>query len=172
MTATEIHVRVELIRQLLGPTYGRLQSEYLRPLLERCFGIAMRASQQMWAAGMQGVFNPPPQSLVGKEFTIKFISPIARAQSLEEVSAMDRQEAALGQVAAAKPEVLDNWDFDEAARIRARLLGAPAKCTRSADDVQALRDARAQANAQQRQDDTVQQVAAAAGPKILEKAAA
>lgn len=171
-SATEIHVRVELIRQLLGPMYGRLQSEWLRPLLARCFGLAMRASEQMWAAGMQGVFNPPPQSLVDQEFTIKFISPIARAQSLEEVSAMDRQEAALGAVAAAKPEVLDNWDFDEASRIRARLLGAPAKCTRSPDDVKALRDARSQANAQQQQDDTLQEVAAKAAPKILEKAAA
>jgi hypothetical protein len=171
-TATEIHVRVELIRQLLGPTYGRLQSEYLRPLLARCFGMAMRASQQMWAAGMQGVFNPPPQSLAGQEFSIKFISPIARAQSLEEVSAMDRQEAALGQVAAAKPEVLDTYDFDAASRERARLLGVPAKLIRSADDVLALRNARAEQQAQQQQDDTLQQVAATAAPKIIEKAAA
>lgn len=34
MTATEVHVRVELIRQLLGPVYGRLQSEFMQPLSE------------------------------------------------------------------------------------------------------------------------------------------
>jgi hypothetical protein len=51
MTATEVHVRVALIRQLLGPVYGRFQAEYLQPLVERCFGIAFRA----------GVFLPPPR---------------------------------------------------------------------------------------------------------------
>ena len=53
MTATEVHVRVALIRQLLGPVYGRFQAEYLQPLVERCFGIAFRA----------GVFPPAPESL-------------------------------------------------------------------------------------------------------------
>ena len=43
MTATEVHVRVGMIRQLLGPVYGRLQSEYLQPFVERCFGLAFRA---------------------------------------------------------------------------------------------------------------------------------
>jgi hypothetical protein len=58
MTATEVHVRVNLIRQLLGPIYARLQAEYLQPLIERCFGLAYRASERMWAAGLAGVFNP------------------------------------------------------------------------------------------------------------------
>lgn len=171
-TATEIHVRVELIRQLLGPTYGRLQTEWLRPLLARCFGLAMRASQMMWAARMPGVFNPPPQSLQGKEFSIKFISPIARAQSLEEVSAMDRQEASLGQVGAVKPEVLDNYDFDEASRERGRLLGVPAKLIRSADQVAALRKARAEAQAEQQAQETEDEIVKVAAPKVIEKQAA
>jgi hypothetical protein len=170
-TATEIHVRVELIRQLLGPLYGRLQSEWLRPLLTRCFGLAMRASQVMWSMGLAGVFNPPPRSLEGKEFSIKFISPIARAQSLEEVSAMDRQEAALGAVGAVKPEVLDTWDFDESARERARLLGAPQKLVRSADQVAAIRKARAEAAQAAREEETDQAIAAATIPKLAEKAA-
>jgi hypothetical protein len=170
-TATEIHVRVELIRQLLGPLYGRLQSEWLRPFLARCFGIAMRASRIMWAMGKDGVFNPPPESLNGREFSIKFISPIARAQSLEEVSAMDRHEAALGAQAAVKPEVLDTYDFDGAARMRAKLLGVPAKLVLSQDDVDAKRQARADAQDEAANAETQRSVIEQAAPKVIEKAA-
>jgi hypothetical protein len=171
-TATEIHVRVDLIRQLLGPTYGRMQAEYLRPLLARCFGIAFRASLRMWAVGEQGVFNPPPDSLKGREFTAKFISPLARAQSLEEVSAMDRQEQTLINQAEVKTDVLDTYDWDEASRERARLLGVPAKLVRSADDVLVLRKQRQQAQADAQQQAAATGAMAAAAPKIIERAAA
>lgn len=170
-TATEIHVRVELIRQLLGPLYGRLQAEWLRPFLARCFGLAMRASQVMWAMGKEGVFNPPPESLNGREFSIKFISPIARAQSLEEVSAMDRHEAAIGTQSQVKPEILDTYDWDEAARTRAKLLGVPAKLVRSADDVETIREGRAQAQAEAADEQTKRNVVEQAAPKVIEKAA-
>ena len=39
MTATEVQVRYELMQRLLGPTLGRFQTEFLNPLIERCFGI-------------------------------------------------------------------------------------------------------------------------------------
>lgn len=68
MTATEVHVRVALIRQLLGPVYGRFQAEYLQPLVERCFGIAFRA----------GVFPEPPESMNAANFNVRYISPLAR----------------------------------------------------------------------------------------------
>jgi hypothetical protein len=161
-TATEIHVRVELIRQLLGPTYGRLQAEYLRPLLTRCFGLAFRA----------GVFSPPPASLRGRELSVKFISPLARAQSLEEVSAMDRQEQTLISQAEVAPQALDTYDWDEASRERARLLGVPAKLIRDKDQVSAIREARANQQQEQQQQDAMTQAAAVAAPKIIEKAAA
>lgn len=170
-TATEIHVRVELIRQLLGPMYGRIQSEYLRPLLDRCFGLALRASQRLWAMGMPGVFDPPPDTLKGKEFSIKFISPLARAQSLEEVSAMDRHEAALGAIAAVKPEVLDTYNFDAAARKRSQLLGVPQSLIPSEDDVTATREARVKAQDAQQQQQVAADVATQAIPKMIEKAA-
>jgi len=71
MTATEVHVRVDLIRQQLGPVYGRWQSEYLIPIVERCFGLALRA----------GVLGQPPEELQGQDMQIKFLSPLARAQN-------------------------------------------------------------------------------------------
>lgn len=161
MTATEVHVRVGLIRQLLGPVYGRLQAEYLQPLISRCFGIAYRA----------GVFQPAPQSLAGRDFTIRYISPLARAQKLEEVTAIDQYVAgcaAAAQVQAAageQPDALDNVDLDEATRVRGEALGVPSAVMRSPADVVSRREQRAQEQqaAQQQQAEQQMQVMAAQG---------
>lgn len=115
MTATEVHVRVELVRQLLGPLYGRMQSEFLQPLVARCFGLAYRA----------GALAPPPESLRGRTWRLKYVSPLARAQRMVEVSAMDRYEQSLAAIAAVRPEVLDNYDWDAAARAKGEALGVP-----------------------------------------------
>ena len=42
MTATEVQVRYELMQRLLGPTLGRLMSDFLDPLLSRTFSIMYR----------------------------------------------------------------------------------------------------------------------------------
>jgi len=141
MTATEVHARIALIRQLLGPIYGRLQSEYLSPLIVRCFGLAYRA----------GILGQAPQSIAGREFAVRYISPLARAQRLEDVTAMDRFELALGQEAAVKPEVLDVYDWDEGARRRGEFLGVPRDLLLPRDRVEQIRQARVEAAQQQQQ---------------------
>lgn len=154
-TATEVHVRVNLIRQLLGPVYGRLQPEWLQPLVERCFGLAYRA----------GVFPPPPQSLGNREFRVTYDSPMARAQKLEDVSAMEHYEAGLGQAAAslatvdpeAAVDLLDNYDHDAAARKKAELLGVPADLIPNVRTIEKKRAARADKRQQQQQQAMVQQ---------------
>lgn len=139
MTATEVHVRVALIRQLLGPVYGRFQAEYLQPLVQRCFGIALRA----------GVFSSPPESLQNANFNVRYISPLARAQQLEDVTAIERLGANVANMAAISQDVVDLVDTDEATRVVADALGVPAKVIRSADAVADLRQQRQQAQQQQ-----------------------
>lgn len=161
MTATEVHVRVQLIRQLLGPMYGRLQVEFLQPLITRCFGLAQRA----------GALLPAPASLAGKTAVPTYVSPLARAQKLEDVAAMDRFEQSL--LVMAKDGItapLDNYDVDAATRERAELLGVPPKLLRSEQDVQKLRGKKAaEAQAQQQQ---VQQheMATAVAPHVAKGA--
>jgi len=134
MTATEVHVRTQLIRQLLGPMYGRLQSEFLNPLVERCFGIAFRA----------GILGIPPESIQESIAKISYQSPLAKSQRLEDVAAMDRFEAALAlTMQSGITDVLDNYDIDEAIRERARLLGVPAKLIRDEKKVEKIRRDRA-----------------------------
>lgn len=135
MTATEVHVRVGLIRQLLGPNYGRMQSEYLQALIERCFGLAFRA----------GALGQPPETLGNRPYHVRYLSPLARAQKMEDVVAMDRLETGMIAKSQAMPEVMDLYDWDEADRLRAQYLGVPGKLMRPAEDVAAKRDARAQA---------------------------
>jgi hypothetical protein len=162
MTATEVHVRVQLIRQLLGPIYGRLQAEYLKPLIDRCFGIAYRA----------GVLGQAPESLQGKIFTVKYLSPLARAQRLEDVTAMDRFEASLIAEAQADPTVLDVYDFEMAARERSSFLGVPQRVMRSPTKVAELRDAREQKNAEQQADAMGQEMLSRAAPELVKQAVA
>ena len=147
MTATEVHVRVGLIRQLLGPVYGRLQSEYLQPFVERCFGLALRA----------GALGQPPQSLAGRQFHVRYISPLARAQRLEDVVAMDRMETGIITKSQTKPELMDIYDWEEADRLRAQYLGVPGKLMRSDDDIKVIRDARAEAAQKAEQQQMLQQ---------------
>lgn len=136
MTATEWIGRMELLRQQLGPIFGRLQTEWLQPLVERCFGLAWRA----------GIFKRPPESLAERIFNVTYLSPLARAQKLQDVAAMDRFEAALfAKAQAGKIEALDAYDWDEADRERAKLLGVPARLIRDRKDVEAIRQARADA---------------------------
>lgn len=152
MTAFEVHVRVEMIRKLLGPIYGRLQAEYLRPMVERCFGIAYRA----------GIFPPPPDSLRGRVFAVRYVSPMARAQKLDDVMAIEQVFMSAMQMAQADPTVIDELDSSEALRLIVEGRGAPNAIRRKAEDVAKLREARAAAQQQQQQQEIMAQGAQAA----------
>lgn len=162
MTATEVHVRVQLIRQLLGPIYGRLQAEYLQPLITRCFGLAYRA----------GVLGQAPESLLGKMFTVKYISPLARAQRMEDVNAMDRLENTLLMEAQADPTVLDTYDFEAAVKLRGAALGVPTSVMRSQADIDARREMRKQEQGQAQQQAAMQEMATKSAPALVKQMAA
>lgn len=150
MTATEVHMRAQIIRQLLGPMYGRLQSEYMVQVVNRCFGIAYRA----------GVLGEAPEAIQNRVSNISFQSPLARAQKLDDVAAMDRHEATLlNQAEIGIPGVLDTYDWDKAAKERSELLGVPSKIIRDEDTIKKIRDARAKAqkDAQAEQQKAMQQ---------------
>lgn len=148
MTATEVNMRQQLIRQLLGPIYGRMQAEYLQPLIERCFGIAYRAE----------IFTDMPDSLQAKFVSIKYISPLARAQKFEEVTAISNFVQMTMQNAQVNQEVLDNIDFDKAARFTGEALGVPAQVVRTENEVQEIRQQRAESMQQAAEQQAVQTI--------------
>jgi hypothetical protein len=156
-TAYEWSVRVETLRKILGPVFGRMQAEFLQPLVERCFGLMWRANEQ---AGYTLV-GKPPASLLDRSYTVRYLSPLAKSQRLEDVASMDRLESALIQTAAGtqNPGVLDVYDWEEAERVRGTLLGVPQKLVRDAKTVAMIRNQRRQAQMQEQEQQGQMQVA-------------
>lgn len=168
MTATEVHARIMLIRQQLGPIFGRLQAEWLRPLIERCFGIAFRAGALQRACG------PVPQTLLDKDITITYQSPLARAQKLEEVTAIDQWVGGiLGYVqATGDTSQLDEINTTEIHKFKRDALGVPSLAQRTVDEVTKLRNERQAAKQRQEQQAQQQQIQTTAGEAMAQRVAA
>ncbi len=167
MTATEVHARIMLIRQQLGPIFGRLQAEWLGPLIDRCFGIAMRAGALVMSCG------PVPDTLRGKTLTVKYQSPLARAQKLEEVTAIDTWVGGILQYVAVSQDTsqLDEINTVEILKFKRDALGVPSIAQRSVDDVTKMRQQRkaaADAAAKQEQNAEIQ---TATGTALAQKVA-
>lgn len=138
-TATEVQVRVELLRQQLGPMYGRQQAELHAAIINRCFGLALRA----------GALGAPPSSINQQFSKIKFTSPLARAQQLPEVTAIDRYVQGTLIDMQLDPTVVDRINVHVANRIRAERLGVPSEAVRDDNEVEAIQRQRQQAEARQ-----------------------
>ena len=141
MTATEVQVRYELMQRLLGPTLGRFQSEFLNPLIERIFGIMLRNDALL----------ERPEMLTEAEIDIEYVGPLARSQRMEEVTAIDRLYELVFGVAQADPSIMDLINHDVAMRARATLLGVPKTILRGQDEVDAIREQRAEQQQMQQQ---------------------
>lgn len=142
--------------------YGRLQTEYLQSILDRCFGLAMRS----------GALGQPPEELWGRNLSFKFVSPMARSQRMEEVMATESYVMSLANIAAVDPSILDNVNFDAVAVVTGNGRGVPQTIMRTADEVKELRDARQQAQEQQQeqqQQQAMMEMAGGAMAKGLEK---
>ncbi len=130
MTATEFMARHEEKLRLLGPNLGRIQSEFLSPLIRRRFGLMLRA----------GRLPDPPAAIRGQDLKVEYVSPLARAQMASEAQAVGRLYDSMAPVAAVSPAVIDNIDHDEAIQVMGRGWAVPARIMRGADQVRALRE--------------------------------
>lgn len=165
MTATEIQIRWELMQRLLGPTLGRIETELLNPIVFRTFNIMLR----------QGAFAPPPAVLQeatqgpnGVRLEVEYVGPLARAQKMADVQAIERTYTQAASIAEAKQDtaIFDLLDDDEALRHSSELLGAPSKIIRDKKAVEEIRKQRQEAVEQ-----TNQMMQAEAGLDIMGKAA-
>lgn len=163
-SATEIVQRANQIRQQLGPMFARFQGEYLQVLVERCFAIAYRSG------ALEQEIGPIPDSLKGRDFIVKYISPLARAQKMEEVNAVDVLIDGLIQQAQALQNTnsLDVIDFDAANYHKGLALGVPANLLRGPEQLIAKRKADSAAADQATQQAQQQQLQATAGQKAIE----
>ena len=141
MTATEALIRAQEKGQLLAPTVGRQQSEFLGPTITRELDIASAA----------GVLPPMPDSLrdTGGGVKVVYTSPLARLRRAEDGVAIMRTIEAVAPIANIKPEVMDLFDDDALVRELASINGVPAKVLRTKDAVAALREQRQAAQQEQ-----------------------
>lgn len=135
MTASEYMGRAEDKWRLMGPMLGRTQSEFLKPLIHRLFGIMLR----------KGELPPIPQILRGREYHAQFVSPLAQAQRLSEAQGITRTMEILMPVMQFKPEVADNWDWDKVMAVVSEVNSVPAIVNVPPDVVAQIRQARAKA---------------------------
>lgn len=114
-TATEVLARQEEKLRLMGPHLGRIQAEFLDPLIRRQFGIMRRAN----------LLPATPRQLQGSGIRVEYVSPLARAQRAGEGAAIVRALESLVPIGTIKPEIYDNIDADAAARAMVQSFGAP-----------------------------------------------
>jgi hypothetical protein len=152
MTATEVIQRNEEKMRLLGPVLGRLQSELLKPLIDRAFSLILK----------KNLFRPAPEFLAGQDIEIEYVSPLAKAQKSTELSSIMRTIEILGSLSNVAP-VFDHINMDKLVRHLADIVGVPQKILKPQSELNAEREQAAQQQAQQQQMQQVQQLAEAGG---------
>jgi hypothetical protein len=138
MTAREVEEKHEEKLLILGPVLEQLNQDLLDPLIEIAFELMQR----------QGLIPPAPPEIQGQQIKVEYVSVMAQAQKLAGLAAVERFVGFVAQVAQYAPDVLDKIDTDQLVDTYADIVGVPAKLLHSSEEVQAIREARAQAQAQ------------------------
>lgn len=141
MTATEVNVRYELMQRLLGPTFGRLKTDLLDPLIKRAFNVLFRA----------GLLPELPPMLSGAALDIEYSGPLPRSQQFDSAVAIQNFLMTVANMAQVFPEAMDIVDVDGAMRTMANMRGVPAKALRGQSEIDEMREARQEAMQQQQQ---------------------
>jgi hypothetical protein len=133
-TAEEVRAKREERLLQLGPVGNAVEQEYLRKVLDRTFE----------AADFAGLLPEPPEELAGLELKVDFLSVMSEAQRAQEIPAVERVAAFVKALAALDEEVIDKVDADKFADKYSEIAGLPPELLRSAEAVEALRQARAE----------------------------
>ena len=153
MTATEVIQKSTEKMRILAPLTGRLQSELLRPLIDRIFNLISKKKG----------FAPAPETMAGNEIDIEYVSPLAKAQRQGDIQASLELFQFLAPLMQVDPNVVDFLDVDGLAKHIIKTTGVPASVVRGAEEVAAIREQKQQMQAQMAQDQRTAMLAKAAG---------
>ena len=158
MTAEEVRARMHENMRILGPTIGRLQDEFLDILITRVLDI-LRVSFNRQG---EPILPPPPESVAKvlgqNDLKVRYISPMSKAQRSTDIQSINYYVSTLAMWAQAGfPQVLDNLDIDDAARLIADFGGVPNEVLRDERGVAQIRNQRAQAAAAAAQSEATNQ---------------
>ncbi|WP_232313714.1 portal protein [Sphingobium sp. TCM1] len=136
----EIAARNEEKLTQLGPTIERVNTEKLSVAIDRVFGIMLRG----------GMLPPVPDVMQDSEVKIEFVSILTQMQRMVGLGQIERTASFIGNLAGVFPESVDKLNTDEMIDEYAERAGAPPKLIRTAEEVQAIRNRRAQQQNAQR----------------------
>lgn len=140
-TATEIGVRQEEKLLALGPMLERLNDDGLNPMIDLVFEAMSEA----------GLFPEPPEVMQGMDLKIEYVSIMAQAQRLVGVGGMERFANMTASLAAAMPDVLDVVNVERWGQRYGDMLGLDPDIVNSPEEVAAIRESRAAAQAEAQQ---------------------
>jgi len=163
MTLGEAQLRNKLRGDSLSSIFSRQELEFFTPLIERSFNVMFnkgllgveRGSMEearAIAAGEKPLVIPDAilkRIKAGREsYLIQYMSPAKRMMQAEEAQGIMTTWEFAGNLAAAVPEIVDHLDPDVSIKRLAELTGAPASIVRDFESVKAMRQARANMQAQ------------------------
>ena len=135
MTATEVNARLEEFIRELGPVFGRLESDYTAPMIERVFHIMLRA----------GGLAPIPEVLQGRGIVFEYESPVKKIREQSTALAARNWVSDLARLETISPGALDVVNVGEYGRFTGQALGVPHALMNGEQEIQAIRQARAEA---------------------------
>ena len=141
MTAEEVRARQQEKMLQLGPVLERLNDELLDPLIDRVFAIAYR----------RGVLPKAPPSIAGKNVRVEYLSILTQAQKTVGVSSVQAWLSSVGNLSQLRPDILDKVNWDQVVDDLAEMYGVPPRELADSDEVERIREARAQQMAMQQQ---------------------
>lgn len=138
MTATEALIRANEKGELLGPIGTRIQA-----------GLSTMTDAALTILEGKGAWRPgaalePPQSIMGRNIKSTFNSPLDRMRRAGELVGIQRTLESVMPLAQVDPSVMDQFDTDEIVKLAQEINGAPKKILRKPEDVDAIRQGRAQ----------------------------
>ena len=143
MTTVEVNQRIQEQMRFLGPLLGRQQTEFLRPLIDRLLDIMIDKD-----GGSGELLGQPPEQIADVELDVMYSSPIARAQRMGEADSLAGAMQASAPLFEMDPASIDNIDSDQYIRENFQIFGASQRVLRDREEVEAIRDARQEAQAQ------------------------
>ncbi len=137
----------------LGPVLERVHNEFLSKLVDRVFNQAVRA----------GLIGDPPPDIAGQELKVKFISSLAMAQKAVATQNIERVAGYVSAlIGAGFTNVTDKFNADKSVEEFAQAIGIAPEIIVSDEEVQEIRAARAEAQAQREAVEMAQGAASAA----------
>ena len=142
----------------LGPVLQQVQGELLSPVVDRVFNQLVRLDDNF----SNGILPEPPEALRDQQLEVRYISSLAQAQRAVATQSIDRVWNFASRVAQVKPDVLDKLNADWSVEEYARVTGVNPEALVGDDEVDQVREARAQAQQAEAQANVDQQEASAA----------